>query len=144
SGSPQAVVLSGSGVSSSTTGPAVSLSPTSLAFGNQTVGTTSAVQYATRTNTGHATQTLSGGFRISGDFDFAGLATCARSGAARLSRDLGFGGLGTCGRPGAAGGKCTVSGKLAPPRSGTRHGGRTLKRNGPNTPQKDTPRGAGT
>jgi len=77
SGSPQAVVLSGSGVSSSTTGPAVSLSPTSLAFGNQTVGTTSAVKYATLTNTGHATLTFSGSFAISGgDFHFAGLGTC--------------------------------------------------------------------
>ncbi|PYV25284.1 MAG: hypothetical protein DMG27_10550 [Acidobacteria bacterium] len=71
SGSPQAVVLSGSGVSSSTTGPAVSLSPTSLAFGNQTVGTTSAVKYATLTNTGHATLTFSGSFAISGVWGLA-------------------------------------------------------------------------
>ena len=116
SGSPQAVVLSGSGVSSSTTGPAVSLSPTSLAFGNQTVGTTSAVKYATLTNTGHATLTFSGSFAISGDFHFAG--------------------LGTCGSSVAAGASCTISVKFTPTATGTRTGTVTLNDNAPNTPQR--------
>src|SRR6266571_439586 len=60
SGSPQAAALSGSGVSSSTTGPAVSLSPASLSFGNQTVGATSTVQFVTLSNTGNSTLTFSG------------------------------------------------------------------------------------
>jgi hypothetical protein len=50
-GSPRQVALSGTGV----TGPAVSLSPTSLAFGNQPVAATSATQVVTLTNRGGAT-----------------------------------------------------------------------------------------
>src|SRR5207245_2620422 len=59
SGSPQRVGLSGSGVSSSTTGPVVSLSPTSLAFGNQTVGT-KAAKSITLSNTGTGSLSISG------------------------------------------------------------------------------------
>ncbi|PYU92635.1 MAG: hypothetical protein DMG25_11625 [Acidobacteria bacterium] len=123
SGSPQAVVLSGSGVSSSTTGPAVSLSPTSLAFGNQTVGTTSAVKYATLTNTGHATLTFSGSFAISGDFHFTG--------------------LGTCGSSVAAGASCLVNVKFTPTATGIRTGTVTLNDNAPNTPQRISLSGSG-
>jgi hypothetical protein len=124
SGSPQAVALSGSGVSSSTTGPAVRLLPTSLAFGNQTVGTTSAVKYVTLTNTGNATLTFSGNFAISGDFHFAG--------------------LGNCGATVAAGASCTISVKLTPTAKGIRTGAATLNDNAPNTPQKITLSGSGT
>jgi len=124
SGSPQRVGLSGSGVSSSTTGPVVSLSPTSLAFGNQAVGTTSAVKYVTLTNTGNATLTFSGSFLISGDFAFAG--------------------LGTCGSTVAAGASCTISVKFTPTATGTRTGAVTLNDNAPNTPQKISLSGSGT
>src|SRR5207249_4233836 len=123
SGSPQAVALRGSGVSSSTSGPVVSLSPTSLAFGNQTVGTTSAVKYATLTNTGHATLTFSGSFAISGDFHFAGLGTCCSSVA--------------------AGASCFVSVKFTPTATGTRTGTVTLNDNAPNTPQRISLSGSG-
>jgi hypothetical protein len=44
---------------SGSSAPAVSLSPTSLAFGNQTVGTTSGQQIVTLTNTGSASLTIS-------------------------------------------------------------------------------------
>lgn len=46
-------------VSYSLSGPIVSLSPTSLSFGNQNVSTTSAQQVVTLTNTGSATLTIS-------------------------------------------------------------------------------------
>src|SRR5439155_866316 len=98
SGSPQTAALSGSGVSSSTTGPAVSLSPASLSFGNQTVSTASTVRYVTLSNTGNATLTFSGSFAISGDFHFAG--------------------LGTCGSSVAAGASCTISVKFTPTATG--------------------------
>src|SRR5437870_3602426 len=75
-GSPQTVSLTGSGVSSGTPAPGVSLSPSALSFGNQKVGTASAVKYVTLTNTGNATLTFTGSFLISGDFAFAGLGTC--------------------------------------------------------------------
>src|SRR5207249_1066858 len=74
--SPQKLTLSGSGVSSGTPAPTVSLSPSSLSFGNQAVRTTSAVHFVTLTNTGNATLTFSGSFLISGDFAFGGLGTC--------------------------------------------------------------------
>ncbi|MGB2900053.1 MAG: choice-of-anchor D domain-containing protein [Candidatus Acidiferrum sp.] len=59
--SPQKVTLTGNGV----TGLAATVSPTSLSFGNQTQGTTSAAQSVTLTNTGSATLTITG-------FSFAG------------------------------------------------------------------------
>src|SRR5207249_5773955 len=48
-GSPQTVTLSGTGL-----GPVVSLSPPSLTFGTQLVGTASAAQAVTLHNTGNA------------------------------------------------------------------------------------------
>jgi len=59
--SPQKVALTGNGV----TGLAATVSPTSLSFGNQTQGTTSAAQSVTLTNTGSGTLTITG-------FSFAG------------------------------------------------------------------------
>jgi len=59
--SPQKVTLTGNGV----TGLAATVSPTSLSFGNQTQGTTSAAQSVTLTNTGSGTLTITG-------FSFAG------------------------------------------------------------------------
>jgi len=53
-GSPQSVPLTGVGVL-----PAVTFSPTSLNFGNQTAGTTSSPQMTTLTNTGQGTLTIS-------------------------------------------------------------------------------------
>jgi len=51
-GSPHGVALSGNGVAAAA--PAVTLSPASLAFGNQTVGTMSAAKSITLTNSGNA------------------------------------------------------------------------------------------
>jgi len=123
-GSPQKVSLSGSGVSSGTPAPAVSLSPSSLSFGNQKVGTASLVKYVTLTNTGNATLTFSGSLLISGNFAFAG--------------------LGTCGSTVAAGASCTISVKFTPTATGTRTGAVTLNDNAPNTPQKISLSGSGT
>ena len=52
SGSPHGVALSGTGVAA--TAPAVALAPTTLAFGNQTVGVASAAKAITLTNSGSA------------------------------------------------------------------------------------------
>src|SRR5207249_2978028 len=123
-GSPQKVSLSGSGVSAATTAPEVRLAPTSLSFGNQAVGTASAANVVTLTNTGNATLTFSGGFLISGDFA--------------------FGGLGTCGSTVAAGASCTISVKFTPTAKGARTGAVTLNDNAPNTPQKISLSGSGT
>ena len=74
SGSPQTVPLSGSGV---IVAPAVTLAPTSLSFGNQNVGTTSAAQTVTLTNSGNAPLTITS-IVVSGvnAADFAQTNTC--------------------------------------------------------------------
>src|SRR5207247_126640 len=70
--------LTGTGASSS--GPVVSLSPTSVNFGSVVVGSTSNVAYVTLTNTGSSALSITSGFTITGtnssDFAFAGLGTC--------------------------------------------------------------------
>jgi hypothetical protein len=84
-GSPQAVALSGTGVAQT---PGVSLNPTSLNFGDQTLSTTSTVRSIILTNTGSGTLTISS-VVASGDFavvtvpvtncggTLASLATCS-------------------------------------------------------------------
>jgi len=65
-------------------GPGVGLSPTSLEFGNQTVGTTSAAQVVTLTNTGGAPLNITSitlGGTNSGDFAFDPSTTCPLTGA---------------------------------------------------------------
>lgn len=69
--------------------PVIAYNPTSLAFGNQTVGTTSATKTVTVSNTGNAALTL-GGFSFSGVGDFKETAT-------------------TCGASLAAGATCTFN-----------------------------------
>lgn len=77
-GSPHRVSLVGWG----TGGPAVSLSPTSLDFGSQSVGTTSALQTVTLTNTGNLALTIVG---IGTGLNFAQTNTCGSSLAAGTS-----------------------------------------------------------
>jgi hypothetical protein len=84
-GSPQAVTLSGTGVALS---PGVSLNPTTLNFGDQTLSTTSTTRSIILTNTGSGTLTISS-VVASGDFaavtvpvtncggTVASLATCS-------------------------------------------------------------------
>ncbi|HEX8997895.1 MAG TPA: N,N-dimethylformamidase beta subunit family domain-containing protein [Ktedonobacterales bacterium] len=75
SNSPQSVGLSGTGTT--VAAPAVSLSPTSLSFGSVAIGTTSAVQSVTLTNSGNAALSISN-IALSGTnaADFAQTNTC--------------------------------------------------------------------
>ena len=75
SGSPQTVSLSGTG-----TAPLVSLSPTSLAFGSQPVGTRSSTAYTVKlSNTGNGTLSITS-LALTGtnasDFAQIGRASC--------------------------------------------------------------------
>ncbi|MDO8434503.1 MAG: choice-of-anchor D domain-containing protein [Candidatus Binatus sp.] len=70
SGSPQTASLTGTGV------PAIGVSPTSLSFGNQQVGTLSAPQNVTVTSNSTATITISG---ISTTSDYTQTSTCGAS-----------------------------------------------------------------
>jgi hypothetical protein len=97
SGSPQTVSLTGTGIS----GPLVSLSPASLTFSQENVGTTSGAESVTLSNTGNASLSISGiaiGGANPGDF-------------AQTS---------TCGTSVAAGANCTISVTFTPTAVGTR------------------------
>jgi hypothetical protein len=102
--STQVVALSGIGGSST---PAVSLSPATLSFGDQNLGTTSSVQFITVSNTGVSTLNLSN-VVFEGDFAPAGLGTCGVT------------------VPVAPGSSCTISVQFTPTAVGPRWGCITL------------------
>ncbi len=83
-GPPQMAALSGTGVAPAA--PQAVLTPTSAAFGNQTVGTTSAAQTVTLSNPGNATLTITG-ISLAGmnPGNFAQTNTCGSSLAAAAS-----------------------------------------------------------
>jgi Abnormal spindle-like microcephaly-assoc'd, ASPM-SPD-2-Hydin/Cep192 domain 4/Beta-propeller repeat len=120
SGSPQTVSLTGTG----TSGAVVSLSPTSLTFSSQALGTTSAAQTVTLSNTGNATLSLTS---ITASGDFAETNTCPASLAA--------------GNPAPS---CTISVTFKPTASGTRTGTLTITDNASGSPQTVSLTGTGT
>jgi hypothetical protein len=83
SSSPESLALSGTGI---VIGPYVTLSPTSLSFTTQVVGTTSAAQSVTLTNLGTAAVSITS-IKITGadPSDFAQTNTCGSSAAAGVS-----------------------------------------------------------
>jgi hypothetical protein len=114
--SPQSVALSGTGF---TPAPAVSLTPTSLNFGNQNVGATSAGQTVTLTNSGTMALTISSiGFAGTNATDFAQTNTCP-SGSSQLS----------------AGSSCSINVTFTPTASGTRSASLTFTDNASDSPQ---------
>ena len=125
SGSPQSVALSGSGTTASA--PAVSLSPTSLSFGNQEVNTTSAVQPVTLTNSGNAALTIhSIGLSGPNSADFHKQQTCP-SGSSTL----------------AAGASCTISVTFTPKAEGNLSASLAISDNASGSPQSVTLSGTG-
>jgi hypothetical protein len=93
------------------TGATLSASPTSLTFATQALGTTSAAQPVTITNTGTAAAAVSG-IAAAGDFTQTN----------------------TCGSAIAAGAFCTVSVAFRPTAAGTRAGTLTVSSNATNNP----------
>jgi len=112
----QTVSLTGTGAA-----PAVSLSPTSLTFASQAVGTSSSPQSVILTNTGSATLTVSG-ISASGDFSQTN----------------------TCGSSVAAGASCTISVTFKPTVAGTRNGTLTITDNASPSTQTVSLTGTGT
>jgi hypothetical protein len=92
--------------------PAVSLSPTSLSFGDQANGTTSAAQQVTVTNSGTGPLTLSS-----------------------VQTTSEFAATNTCGAPVAPSGSCTIQVTFTPSASGTQTGTLTIADNAPDSPQ---------
>jgi len=105
-GSPQVIDVSGTGAIP------VTLSPTSLAFGTQSVGTTSAAKTVTLTNSSGATLTISS-IVTSGDFSWATSGTKP------------------CGTTVAAGAKCTFSVTFTPNETGAITGAVTVTHSAP-------------
>ena len=106
-GSPQTVNLTGMGVASS-----VTFSPTSLAFGNQNVNTTSAARTVTLTNGGTAALTIT---------SIAASAPYAQSY--------------TCGASVAAGANCSINVTFTPTAAGSQPGTITVTDNATGSPQ---------
>ncbi|HMD84060.1 MAG TPA: choice-of-anchor D domain-containing protein [Terriglobia bacterium] len=120
-GSPQTVGLSGTG-----TAPSVSLSTTSLSFGNQSVGTTSAASAVTVTNNGTASLTFTN-ITATGDFAVAASGTtCSAS------------------TPVAATSNCVINVTFTPTATGSRSGSLMLADNASGSPQTVSLSGTGT
>jgi hypothetical protein len=124
-GSPQAVTLSGTGTLTAATAPLVNLSATSLAFGNQSVGTTSTAQTLTLGNTGNAALNITS-LALTGTnaSDFA------------LSN--------MCGSSVPAGSSCTISVTFTPAASGSRTASVSITDNASGSPQAVSLSGTGT
>jgi sugar lactone lactonase YvrE len=101
--------------------PALTLSPSSLTFGPQNVGTSSPSQTVTLSNTGSATLSVSS-IEASGDF-------------AQTNN---------CGSAVAAGGNCTISVTFTPTASGARAGSISIADNASGSPQSVSLSGTGT
>jgi hypothetical protein len=112
-GSEQTINLTGTGVTAAT---AVTVQPTSLSFASQSVGTVSAPQNVTITNTG--TQTLSISGIAVGNSDFSETNTCGA-----LQNSL------------AVGQSCTVSVTFNPAASGNRASSLNISDNATGSPQ---------
>jgi hypothetical protein len=115
----------GGGTTTSTAAPAVTFSPTSLTFAAQAIGTTSAPQSITVTNTGNAGLFVSSA-AVPNTLDF----TEVSDGCSGLTL--------------AAGTSCSVSITFSPTASGTRSAAFTLTDNAANSPQTVPITGTGT
>ncbi|HEV2207408.1 MAG TPA: choice-of-anchor D domain-containing protein [Verrucomicrobiae bacterium] len=116
-GSPQIVPLSGTG-----TDPILSLSPTTiLTFSSQLMGTSSAAQTVTLTNSGNATLYITS-ISVSGDFAEAN----------------------TCGASVTAGASCAINVTFTPTAIGSRAGTLTINDNASGSPQAVALAGSGT
>ncbi len=119
-GSPQTIKVTGSGVTAAT---AVTLTPKSLAFGNQTVGATSSPQTVTITNTGSSTLDIAS---IAASGDFTQTNTCGS-----MSNVLNVGQ------------SCAASVTFAPSASGALSGALSISDNAAGSPQSVALSGTG-
>ena len=104
--------------------PAVSLSPTSLTFGSQNVGSSSAAQGVTLSNTGNGALSVTS-------------ISLTRTNAGDFSQ------TNTCGSSVTAGGNCSISVKFAPTAAGARSASVAISDNGGTTLQTVSLTGTG-
>ncbi|MGH9328270.1 MAG: choice-of-anchor D domain-containing protein, partial [Terriglobia bacterium] len=119
--SPQKITLTGTGVTQATS---VNVAPTSLTFSNQAVGSVSAPQVVTVSNSGSATLNITG-IAVSGDFTQTN--TCGAVGDVLNS-----------------GQSCSISVFFSPTASGSRTGGLSISDNATGSPQTVSLTGTGT
>jgi hypothetical protein len=105
--------------------PAASIAPGSLAFGNQTINTTSAAQTVTLTNTGNAALSIAG-------------ITVTGTNASDFTQ------TNTCGSSVAASANCTIAVMFTPSGTGTRVASLSIADNASGSPQTVPLSGAGT
>jgi len=115
--SPQTITLAGTGLAA----PALTLAPSSLSFSNQAVGTVSAAQSVTLTNSGTATLNITS-IAVSGNFTESG----------------------SCGQTLAVGATCTINLTFSPVSAGSITGTLTITDNAPDSPQVVTLGGLGS
>jgi hypothetical protein len=115
-GSPQSVSLAGTGI-----GPAAALSPSSLTFAAQNVGSSSAAQAVTLTNSGTAALSITS-ITVNGD----------------------FGQTNNCGNSLAAGANCAIQITFTPTTTGARNGTLTISDNAPGSPHTASLNGTGS
>jgi two-component sensor histidine kinase len=127
SGSPQTVSLSGTGTltAAAVAAAVASLSPTSLGFGSQPIGTPSTAQTLTLSNTGNAALSIT---------SLALTGTNASD----------FAQTNTCGSSVAAGSNCTISVTFKPSGSGSRTASVSITDNASGSPQTVSLSGTGT
>jgi hypothetical protein len=125
-GSPQSISLTGTGTTAAA--PAVGFSATSLTFNGQLVGTTSAAQSVTLTNTGNAALTITG-IAVSGanSGDFVQTNTCPTSPTTLV-----------------AGSNCAISVSFKPTATGPRNAALAITDNVANSSQSVSLTGTGT
>jgi hypothetical protein len=119
-GSPQSVSLSGTGIST-----VVNVSPSSLAFGNQSVGATSATKAVTLTNSGTSALTVT-------------------SIAVFGSNSGDYAQTNNCGSSVGAGANCTISVTFTPSATGSRVASLAIADNATGSPQSVSLSGTGT
>jgi len=110
-GSPQSIALSGTGL-----GPAVTLSAPSLSFGSSAVGTATASQMVTLTNSGQGTLSI------------ASIAVTGANASSFLFTN-------TCGTSVAAGANCSITGDFDPTTGGSLKATVTITDNASGSPQ---------
>ncbi|HXJ94422.1 MAG TPA: choice-of-anchor D domain-containing protein [Terriglobia bacterium] len=115
--SPQTITLAGTGLAA----PALTVSPTSLSFSSQEVGTASAAQSVTLTNSGTAALNITS-----------------------ITTSPNFTQSGSCGQTVAASATCTVNVAFSPATGGSLTGTLTITDNAPGSPQVVTLGGVGS
>jgi sugar lactone lactonase YvrE len=143
-GSPQTAALTGTGTAP--LAPAASLSPTTLAFGNQTVNTTSAAMTTTLSNTGTGPLSISSIYLNEPSEDDGVVKAKARplaTGGITISSSPDYSATTTCGATLAAGANCTISVTFDPSTTGSLPGTLSVSDNASGSPQTATLTGTG-